>query len=64
MDGLLPCLDIEVACYHYEGIDAVKAALKKGLEVSTEDMPVKVGLQYTDTCITALIYKWLFDADW
>ena len=35
-------IDIEVACYHYEGIDAVKSALKTGLTVSTEDMAVKV----------------------
>ena len=39
---LLYILDIDVACYHYEGIDAVKAALKAGLEVSSEEMPVKV----------------------
>lgn len=36
------CTDIEVACYKYEGVDAVKAALNKGLELSTEDMPIKV----------------------
>lgn len=36
--------DIEVSCYSYEGIDAVKAALKKGLEFSTEEMPVKINL--------------------
>ena len=35
-------VDVEVACYHYEGIDAVKAALKAGLTVTSEDMPVKV----------------------
>lgn len=34
--------DIEVACYAYEGIDAVKAALRAGLAVSTEDFPIKV----------------------
>ena len=34
--------DVEVACYGYEGIDAVKAALKEGLKFSTEEMPVKV----------------------
>lgn len=34
--------DIEVACYAYEGIDAVKAALKEGLKFSSEEMPVKV----------------------
>ena len=35
-------IDIEVFCYGYEGIDAVKSALKAGLAQSTEDMPVKV----------------------
>ena len=33
---------MEVACYNYEGIDAVKNALRAGLEMSTEDMPIKV----------------------
>lgn len=36
--------DLEVACYKYEGVDAVKKALKAGLELSTEDMPVKINL--------------------
>jgi len=36
--------DIEVACYAYEGIDAVKAALKEGLKFSTEELPVKINL--------------------
>lgn len=35
-------LDIEVACYGYEGIDAVKEALRAGLNCSTETMPIKV----------------------
>lgn len=34
--------DIEVACTNYEGVDAVKRALKKGLELSSEAMPIKV----------------------
>lgn len=40
----LPVLptDIEVACYGYEGIDAVKEALRAGLGCSTEAMPIKV----------------------
>ena len=33
---------MEVACYNYEGIDAVKNALRAGLEMSTEDMPIKL----------------------
>lgn len=36
--------DIECACYEYEGIDAVKAALKAGLALSTEEMPIKINL--------------------
>ncbi len=34
---------MEVACYNYEGIDAVKNALRAGINMSTEDMPIKVG---------------------
>lgn len=36
--------DIEVACYGYEGIDAVKAALRAGLACSTEELPIKINL--------------------
>uniref|UniRef100_T1J8V6 Eukaryotic translation initiation factor 2 subunit 1 n=1 Tax=Strigamia maritima TaxID=126957 RepID=T1J8V6_STRMM len=36
--------DIEVACYRYEGIDAVKNALRKGIACSTEEMPIKINL--------------------
>jgi len=36
--------DIEVACYSYEGVDAVKNALRGGLAMSTEDMPIKINL--------------------
>jgi len=36
--------DIEVSCYSYEGIDAVKQALKEGLTFSTEEMPIKINL--------------------
>lgn len=38
----IPPADIEVACYGYEGIDAVKDALRAGLNCSTEAMPIKV----------------------
>lgn len=38
----VPPTDIEVACYGYEGIDAVKEALRAGLSCSTEAMPIKV----------------------
>lgn len=34
--------DIEVSCFDYDGIEAVKAALLKGKECSTEEMPIKV----------------------
>lgn len=37
-----PWSDIEVACYGYEGIDAVKEALRAGLSCSTDSMPIKV----------------------
>lgn len=37
-------IDIEVACYGYEGIDAVKEALRAGLNCSTENMPIKVSV--------------------
>jgi len=36
--------DIEVSCYAYEGIEAVKKALRSGLECSKQDMPVKINL--------------------
>jgi len=36
--------DIEVACYDYEGINAVKAALRAGLALSTEELPIKINL--------------------
>jgi len=36
--------DIEVSCYAYEGIDAVKNALKQGLQFSSEDLPIKINL--------------------
>ncbi|KAI6174847.1 Eukaryotic translation initiation factor 2 subunit 1 [Aphelenchoides bicaudatus] len=36
--------DIEVSCFDYEGIEAVKAALIKGKECSTEQMPIKIQL--------------------
>jgi len=36
--------DVEVSCYSYEGIDAIKTALKEGLTLSTEEKPVKINL--------------------
>ncbi|RZC40691.1 eukaryotic translation initiation factor 2 subunit 1 [Asbolus verrucosus] len=36
--------DIECACYGYEGIDAVKTALKAGLSLSSEELPIKINL--------------------
>ncbi|KAK9880300.1 hypothetical protein WA026_010178 [Henosepilachna vigintioctopunctata] len=33
--------DIECGCYGYGGIDAVKAALKSGLALSTQELPIK-----------------------
>lgn len=36
--------DIEVSCYSYEGIDAIRNALREGLKMSTDDKPVKINL--------------------
>lgn len=36
--------DIECSCYGYEGIDAVKAALRTGLDLSTEELPIRINL--------------------
>lgn len=36
--------DIDVECTYYDGVDAVKRSLKKGLEFSTESMPIKINL--------------------
>ena len=36
--------DIEVSCYGYEGIGAVKKALKAGIDCSTEEIPIKINL--------------------
>lgn len=36
--------DIEVMCYSYEGIEAIRAALLAGKACSTEDCPIKVKL--------------------
>lgn len=36
--------DVEVACYAYEGIDAIKAALRAGIAKSTEALPIKITL--------------------
>ena len=47
---------MEVSCYAYEGIDAVKEALKAGLQQSTEEMPLEIRLiappQYVITTTT------------
>ena len=34
--------DVEVSCYAYDGIDAVKNSLLEGLKCSSEDVPIKV----------------------
>jgi len=36
--------DLEVTCFHYEGIDAIKAALKAGENYGTKDFPVNIKL--------------------
>lgn len=34
--------DIEVTCFAYDGVDAIKKALTKGEATSTQDAPIKV----------------------
>eukprot|EP00123_Amoebidium_parasiticum_P007470 comp18144_c1_seq1/m.18885 comp18144_c1_seq1/g.18885 ORF comp18144_c1_seq1/g.18885 comp18144_c1_seq1/m.18885 type:complete len:323 (-) comp18144_c1_seq1:142-1110(-) len=36
--------DVDVSCFAYEGVDAVKTALRTGLAMSKEDMPIKINL--------------------
>lgn len=36
--------DLEVTCFHYEGIDAIRASLRKGEETSTSDAKIDVKL--------------------
>jgi len=36
--------DVEVSCFAYDGIDAVKSALIEGQKCSTEEMPIKINL--------------------
>lgn len=36
--------DVEVLCYEYEGINAVKNALRAGLALATEEIPLKINL--------------------
>lgn len=36
--------EIELGCYSYEGVDAVKEALRTGINCGTEDMPIKINL--------------------
>lgn len=36
--------DIEVSCYAYDGIDAVKNSLLEGLKCTSEDVPIKINL--------------------
>lgn len=36
--------DIEVTCFEYEGINAIKSALLKGAALGTEELPIKVKL--------------------
>lgn len=40
--------DIEVSCFAYEGIEAVKTALAEGKKCSTEEMPIKVFASMTE----------------
>lgn len=51
--------DIEVACYGYEGIDAVKEALRAGLGCSTEAMPIKVSVRWCTASISLEDVLWI-----
>merc|ERR1719491_1309342 len=46
--------DIEVTCFHYEGINAIRSALLKGAELATPELGMKVKLVapplYVMTC--------------
>jgi translation initiation factor 2 subunit 1 len=48
--------DIEVTCFTYEGIDAIKNALLAGEDAGTSDAPIKIKLiappMYVMTCMT------------
>lgn len=34
--------DFEVSCFTYDGIDAVKSALRSGLELNSDSLPIRV----------------------
>jgi translation initiation factor 2 subunit 1 len=36
--------DIEISCYTYEGIDAIRESLQAGIDVGSQDMPIKIKL--------------------
>lgn len=50
--------DIEVTCFTYDGIDAIKEALLAGEGMGTKDMPLKIKLiappMYAFTCTTVM----------
>ncbi|VEL33537.1 unnamed protein product [Protopolystoma xenopodis] len=51
--------DFEVSCFTYEGIDAVKRALRAGLYLSTEEMPIKINLMAPPLYVlTAQTLEW------
>lgn len=33
-----------MTCFHYEGINAIRAALLKGMELGSEELPIKIKL--------------------
>ena len=47
--------DIEVSCYGYEGIDAIKEALRQGVVLSTEELPIKVNN------VINFLYRFFYD---
>jgi translation initiation factor 2 subunit 1 len=47
--------DVEVTCYEYEGVEAVKAALRSGLALGTEDLPIKINLIAPPTYVVTTV---------
>lgn len=48
--------DFDLSCFTFEGVDAIKFAIQKGLDLSTKDLEIKIHLiqspQFMMTCQT------------
>lgn len=47
--------DVDVTCYEYEGVEAVKAALRSGLALGTDDLPIKINLIAPPTYVVTTV---------